>query len=460
MIGLGVMGASLSQNFSRNGIAVVGYDRDVAKAREVAKAHPETKLTIAASLEELVKSLERPRHIVILVVAGKAVDSVLDGLDPLLEDGDVVVDAGNSLYTDSDRRAVRADTRPWRFMGMGVSGGEEGALWGPSMMPGGDKEAWGSMRTGLEAVSAKSETGACVTYCGTGSAGHFVKMVHNGIEYGDMQLIAEVTTLLRDGMGAAPERAADVFSRWNEGELKSYLVEITADILRVKDKQNANGGLLVDAILDKAGQKGTGRWTVIAAAELGVAIPTIATAVEARVLSSQKDLRIETERAFGAHHGALANVSEDDLRDALYGAKIASYTQGFQLLTTASEAHKYGTDMAEVARIWTAGCIIRASFLDRVRSAFARTPAPSLLALSPEFVDDVKKRLPGWRKVVSAAASAGFATPGLSASLAWFDTISTARGSAAMIQAQRDYFGAHTYERSDNPGVAVHTQWT
>ncbi len=457
MIGLGVMGASLARNFARHGVAVVGYDRDVAKAREVAARYPDAKITVADSLESLVKAMERPRRIVVLVVAGKPVDAVLDGLDPLLEEGDVVVDAGNSLYTDSDRRAARAGSRPWRFMGMGVSGGEEGALWGPSMMPGGDRAAWESMRDGLEAVAARSESGPCVTYCGAGSAGHFVKMVHNGIEYGDMQLIAEVTTLLREGMGVSAERAADVFARWNEGELQSYLVEITADILRVKD---ADGSPLVDAILDKAGQKGTGRWTVIAAAELGVAIPTIAAAVDARVLSSQKGLRVEAAGAYGARRGSLSDITEEDLGDALYGAKIASYTQGFQLLAAASEARGYGTSLPEVARVWTAGCIIRARFLDRVRAAFARDPAPALLALSPDFVDDLRRRLPAWRKVVAAAAASGYTSPGLSASLSWLDTLTAARGSASMIQAQRDYFGAHTYERLDAPGVAVHTRWS
>jgi 6-phosphogluconate dehydrogenase len=458
VVGLGVMGANFARNFASRGYRVAGYDRSVSKAHDVARAHPEAKLAIAEDWAQLVAGLERPRRIVVLVVAGKPMDDVLDALDPLLEQDDIVVDAGNSLYSDTDRRNARAAGRPWRFVGMGISGGSDGALLGPSIMPGGDVEAWERLRPLLEAVAAKSESGTCVTYCGRGSAGHFVKMVHNGIEYGDMQLIAETATLLRDGLGLAPTAVADTFSQWNRGDLASFLVEITADIFRTDDPQRP-GSLLVDAILDKAGQKGTGKWTVMAALEMGVAVPTIAAAVDARVLSAQKDLRVRAEQAFGATRGALAGVSVDDLRDALYASKIASYTQGFQMLARASEERGYGTDLGEVARIWTAGCIIRARFLDRVRAAFARTPAPELLALAPEFVADLGQRLPAWRRVVGASLAAGIPVPGLAASLAWYDTLVTARGSAAVIQAQRDYFGSHTYERSDAPGVAVHTDW-
>jgi 6-phosphogluconate dehydrogenase len=458
VVGLGVMGANFARNFASRGYRVAGYDRSVSKAHDVARAHPEAKLAIAEDWAQLVAGLERPRRIVVLVVAGKPMDDVLDALDPLLEQDDIVVDAGNSLYSDTDRRNARAAGRPWRFVGMGISGGSDGALLGPSIMPGGDVEAWERLRPLLEAVAAKSESGTCVTYCGRGSAGHFVKMVHNGIEYGDMQLIAETATLLRDGLGLAPAAVADTFSQWNRGDLASFLVEITADIFRTDDPQRP-GSLLVDAILDKAGQKGTGKWTVMAALEMGVAVPTIAAAVDARVLSAQKDLRVRAEQAFGATRGALAGVSVDDLRDALYASKIASYTQGFQMLARASEERGYGTDLGEVARIWTAGCIIRARFLDRVRAAFARTPAPELLALAPEFVADLGQRLPAWRRVVGASLAAGIPVPGLAASLAWYDTLVTARGSAAVIQAQRDYFGSHTYERSDAPGVAVHTDW-
>lgn len=462
VIGLGVMGGNLARNFARRGFAVGVYNRTPESAHALAAAHPEADLDVAETFEVLVARLARPRRLVLMVPAGAPVDAVLDALDPLLEDDDVVVDAGNSLYRDTDRRVARAADRPWRFVGMGVSGGAEGALNGPSIMPGGDVAAWERLRPLLEPVAAVSDLGPCVTHCGLGSAGHFVKMVHNGIEYGDMQLIAEVTTLLRAGLGLGGEAAADVFSRWNAGELDSFLVAITADILRTPDPEG--DGLLVDNILDRAGQKGTGLWTVMAALELGVAVPTIAAAVDARVLSSQRALRVRAEAALGRPapaegRRALEGVTVDDLGDALYAAKIASYTQGFQMLAAASDARGYGTDLAEVARIWTAGCIIRARFLGRVVDAFRADPRPDLLALAPDFARDLSRRAPAWRRVVSAATAAGVAVPGLAASLTWLDTLSTGRGSASLIQAQRDYFGSHTYERRDAPGVAVHTEW-
>jgi 6-phosphogluconate dehydrogenase len=458
VVGLGVMGGNLARNFASRGLKVAGYSRTYETGRALAAAHPEAGLKIVRDVTELVGSLERPRRIVLMVNAGKPVDDVLDQLDPLLELGDIVVDAGNSLYSDTDRREERAKTRPWRFVGMGVSGGSEGALLGPSIMPGGDVEAWERLQPVLEAIAARSESGVCVTYCGRGSAGHFVKMVHNGIEYGDMQLIAEVASILREGMGLPWGEVADAFSKWNQGDLKSFLIEITADILRAADPQNA-GTLLVDSILDRAGQKGTGKWTVVAAAEHGVAIPTIAAAVDARILSAAKELRVRAEAALRPSRGVLQGVSVDDLRDALYAAKIASYTQGFALLQAASEARDYGSNLGEIARIWTGGCIIRAVFLERIRAAFASEPRPELLVLAPDFAADVARRLPGWRRVVSAAAAAGHPIPGLAASLAWFDTLTKGRGSASLIQAQRDYFGSHTYERIDNPGVFVHTEW-
>lgn len=458
VIGMGVMGANLARNFASRGLKVAVYNRHVEEAHALAAAHPEAKFRVEAEYAGLVAALERPRRIVMMVPAGAPVDQVLDALDPLLEEDDIVVDAGNSLYTDTDRRDARAQTRPWRFVGMGVSGGSEGALLGPSIMPGGDSEAWERLRPTLEAIAARSSSGVCVAHCGRGSAGHFVKMVHNGIEYGDMQLIAETTALLREGMGLAPAQAADVYTKWNEGELRSFLVEITADILRAPDPSHPST-LLVDAILDRAGQKGTGKWTVLAAVEFGVPVPTIAAAVDARNLSAAKDLRVRAEAALRPARGGLEGVSVDDLRDALYAAKIASYTQGFALLGLASAQRGYGTPLGEVARIWTAGCIIRAEFLDRIRAAFAAAPNLDLLALAPEFTADLGRRLPGWRRVVAAASAGGHAIPGLSASLGWFDTLSTARGSAAMIQAQRDYFGSHTYERNDAPGKFVHSEW-
>ncbi|MDP3238560.1 MAG: NADP-dependent phosphogluconate dehydrogenase [Myxococcales bacterium] len=459
VIGMGVMGANLARNFASRGLAVGAYNRTYETAQKLAEAHPEAKLDVVQTLKELVARLERPRRIVVLVNAGTPVDAVINELDPLLEAGDIVIDAGNSLYTDSDRRAANAKGKAWRFVGMGVSGGSEGALKGPSLMPGGDVDAWERLKPVLEPIAARSSSGLCVAHCGLGSAGHFVKMVHNGIEYGDMQLIAETALLLRGGLGLDGAAVADTFSKWNQGDLSSFLIEITADIFKVKDLKLPDA-LLVDAILDKAGQKGTGKWTVVAAAELGIAIPTITAAVDARILSSQKDTRVKAEAAHRPTRARLTGVSVDDLAHALYASKIASYTQGFQLLRAASTTFKYGTKLSEIARIWTAGCIIRASFLERIQSAFAASPEPELLALAPEFVSDLAKRLPSWRRVVSAASLAGVAIPGLATSLAWYDTLTTARGSANLIQAQRDFFGSHTYERVDAPGVAVHTEWS
>jgi 6-phosphogluconate dehydrogenase len=457
MVGLGVMGANLARNLARHGARVLGFDVNADAARKLAA---EPGIAAAADWRALVVGLARPRRIVVLVPAGAPVDGVLDALDPLLEDGDVVVDAGNSRWTDTERRLERADGgggRPWSFVGMGVSGGAEGALRGPSLMPGGDPEAYERLRPLLESIAARSAPGACVTHCGRGAAGHFVKMVHNGIEYGDMQLIAETATLLRAGLGLSADAAADVFAAWNGGELDSFLVALTADVLRVRDPEDP-AAALVDAILDQAGQKGTGAWTVQAALELGVAIPTVAAAVDARVLSSRKALRVAAEERLRPERQPLTGVSVEDLEHALYAAKVASYTQGFALLAAASDARGFGTNLAEVARIWTAGCIIRARLLERVMAAFRAQPAPELLAFA--FERELAERLPAWRRVVAAAATAGIPAPGLSASLAWLDTLTTARGSAALIQAQRDAFGSHTYERADRPGVAVHTDWT
>ena len=453
VVGLGVMGANLARNFAGTGRRTLGFDLN-PDAGERLRA--DTGIEVASDWKTLVARLEHPRRIVLLVPAGAPVDSVLDALDPLLEQGDVIVDAGNSYWRNTEARIQRAASRPWNHVGMGVSGGAEGALKGPSMMPGGEREAWETLQPLLEGIAAKSVHGPCVTYCGSGAAGHFVKMVHNGIEYGDMQLIAESATLLRGGLGLSGLEASETFARWNEGELDSFLIEITADILRTPDPEASDGSLLVDAILDRAGQKGTGTWTAQAALELGVACPTIVAAVEARVQSSQKELRVEAEEHFKAAAAALEGVTAGDIEQALFCAKVASYTQGFALLQAASEEHGFGIDRAEVARIWTAGCIIRARLLERVMQVF-KADAPPLLAFA--FQGEISARLPAWRRVVAAAATAGIPVPGLSASLAWFDSLVTARGSASLIQAQRDYFGSHTYERLDRPGEKVHTDW-
>ncbi len=471
MIGLGVMGSNLARNLARHGHRVALYDRNVEAARALAERHPEAGFSACDSIEALVAAVARPRPFILLVPAGDPVDASLAALAPRLEPDDVVVDAGNSFFRDTDRRAAQTKDAPWHFVGMGVSGGSEGALTGPSMMPGGDPAAWARLRPILESIAAVADSGPCVADCGRGSAGHFVKMVHNGIEYGDMQLIAEIASLLREGLGYSPARCADTFAAWGSAELESYLVEITAAIFRTADPKNP-GGLLLDAVLDRAEQKGTGRWTTLAALELGVAIPTITAAVDARLLSAARDRRVEANALFrgdptsGDRTPRRLELDPEDLRAALYASKIASYSQGFELLARASDAYGYGTDLASIARIWKAGCIIRARFLDRVREAFAgpssreaRESGAPLLALSPSFAAELRVRVPGWRRTVSAATNSGLAIPGLAASLAWFDTLTTARGSASLLQAQREYFGSHGYERVDAPGVAVHTDW-
>ncbi|MEM1413351.1 MAG: NADP-dependent phosphogluconate dehydrogenase [Myxococcota bacterium] len=457
VIGLGVMGQSLARNFARNGFRVAGFDLDPEAGARLQAAEPGHEFAIAKDTASFVASLERPRRILMMVNAGKAVDAVLSSLEPYLEEDDIVVDGGNSLFHDTDRRNALADGQPWRFVGMGVSGGEKGALEGPSMMPGGDREAWERLQPALEKIAAVGQGGPCVTHCGTGSAGHFVKMVHNGIEYGDMQLIAETAALLRRGMGKGGDEVAEIFEAWNEGELESYLVEITGKIFRTADPQDADA-LLVDAILDQAGQKGTGRWTVLAAVEMGIPIPTVAAAVDARGMSSFKALRVAAEPAVGLGRRRVTDVSTDDLRDALYCAKVASYAQGFWMLRAASEEKGYGTDLAEIARIWTAGCIIRARFLGPVGEALREAPERPL-AMAPAFAEELRRRAPAFRRVVSAGARAGVPIQGLSASLAWLDTLTTADGTANVIQAQRDFFGSHTFRRKDAPDVPVHHPW-
>ncbi|MEZ4334278.1 MAG: NADP-dependent phosphogluconate dehydrogenase [Myxococcota bacterium] len=485
LVGLGVMGANLARNFARRGRRVAIHDRLEATTHALAARHPEAGFVACDSVAALVAALARPRTIVLLVPAGAPVDDALASLAAQLEPDDVVIDAGNSDYRETDRRLAESAAKAWRFVGMGISGGSEGALVGPSMMPGGDPRVWPRLQPLLEPIAAVADGEPCVAWCGRTSAGHFVKMVHNGIEYGDMQLIAETAFLMRRGLGWNASRCAEVFDAWNAAELESFLVEITAGILRVEDPERP-GQRLLDAVLDRAGQKGTGRWTVEAALALGVAIPTITAAVDARSQSAALDERIAASAIFATDAGAvprgagptstavagavpieagpLAALGEDDLRDALYAAKIASYSQGFALLARASAEQAYGSDLARIARLWKAGCIIRARFLDDVSRAFGdaakREPGSApLLALTPRFATELRARLPGWRRVVAAATAAGLPIPGLSASLAWFDTLTTRRGSADLIQAQRDWFGSHGYERTDAPGSPAHTDW-
>jgi 6-phosphogluconate dehydrogenase len=460
VVGLGVMGASLARNFHSRGLTVVGYNRSADLSDPFFARYGDARFVRIDDLEALPAAFgDQPARIVLMVTAGKAVDAVLDALVPHLRPGDVVIDGGNSHYADTDRRMARGRAEGFRFVGMGVSGGERGALEGPSMMPGGDAEAWPLIEGLMRPAAAVSDTGPCVTWCGNGSAGHFVKMVHNGIEYGDMQLIAETWSLLSEGLQWDAPRIGATFAAWNAGELESFLVEITAGIVATRDPQG--DGPLVDAILDVAGQKGTGRWTAIAATELGVPVPTISAAVDARAMSARKAWRVTaSERGLSdLATQPLTGVTADDLARALYVAKLMSYTQGFHLLAEASAARDYGTDLAAVARIWKAGCIIRARFLDRVYEAFHAQPDLPLLFLAPSFAAELKPRIGALRTVVAAATAAGLPIPALSASLAYFDTMTRAVGSARLIQAQRDWFGAHTYRRQDDPETAVHSDW-
>ena len=465
LVGLGVMGSALARNFHSRGLEVAVYDRGVeARARFAAQfAGPDTRYVLCDDLAALAAALERPRRILVMVPAGAPVDAVLAELAPHREPEDIVIDGGNSHFPDTERRAAAARNADggaahFRFVGMGVSGGEAGALLGPAMMPGGDPDAWARLRPVLEQACAQSDSGPCVDHCGQGAAGHFVKMVHNGIEYGDMQLIAEVHQLMRHGMGLTPTAVAQAFAAWNEGPLESYLIEITAQIADARDP--VSDGPLIDQILDVAGQKGTGRWTSTSAIDLGIPLPTVTAAVDARALSAGRADRQACAAAFaGVAAQPVTDLTLADLEQALYAAKIMSYTQGFALIAAGSAAHHYGTELARIARIWKAGCIIRARFLDRVHAAFVARPDLPLLLLDPGFRDEIAVRLPAWRRVVARCALAGWPVPALSASLAYFDTLVRAHGSADLIQAQRDLFGAHTYRRLDAPEVAVHTDW-
>lgn len=456
IVGLGVMGSNLARNFHSRGWTVSVYNREADIASAFMAAHGDARFVRCDDYGALTASLSKPRRVVLMVTAGRAVDAVLDDLVPHLEPGDVVVDGGNSYWEDTDRREKRLAELGLSFVGMGVSGGAEGARLGPSMMPGGSEAGFEALRPMLESAAAVSDTGPCVTWCGERSAGHFVKMVHNGIEYGDMQLIAELWALMREGLGMSPGDIADTFARWNEGRLESFLVEITAGIVAAKDPDG--DGPLVDQVLDVAGQKGTGRWTVRDAVEAGLAVSTVAAAVDGRVMSARRDDRQRMATLFEDAPTPI-EVTLEDLEAALYAAKLISYTQGFDMLRQASAERGYRTDLAEVARIWKAGCIIRAAFLDRVHDAYETDPELPLLCMAPGFADELRAALPAWRRVVGAAVAGGHAIPALSASLSWLDTMRRPRTSAALIQAQRDWFGAHTYRRISAPDVPVHTDW-
>jgi 6-phosphogluconate dehydrogenase len=462
VVGLGVMGASLARNIESKGLPVAGYDLNPEKTRAFIEGPAKGKAIVGVDRpERLMEVLERPRRVLIMVPAGPAVDSVIAHLQPHLERGDILIDGGNSLFRHTDRRSDAAAAAGFHFVGAGVSGGEEGALLGPSIMPGGPREAWEALAEIFRAIAAKAEDGEpCVDYMGPRGAGHYVKMVHNGIEYGDMQLIAEAYDLLRRGAGLSTHDLAGIFREWNDGELRSYLIEITAEVLDRIDEET--GQPLVDVILDEAQQKGTGKWMSKTAFDVGAAIPTINAAVESRILSSLKKERVIASRSLagpGPTGSADRTRLVDATRQALYASKITSYAQGLFMLRVASTEFGYGIEPGTVARIWRAGCIIRASLLSDIRQAFSRNPALVNLLLDEFFRDAMAARQDGWRHVVRTAIAMGIPVPATSASLAYYDSYRTARLPANLTQAQRDYFGAHTYHRVDRGGV-FHTKWT
>ncbi|MEU5146770.1 NADP-dependent phosphogluconate dehydrogenase [Streptomyces yangpuensis] len=461
--GLAVMGSNLARNFARNGFTVAVHNRTAARTTALVEEFGHEGAFVAAeSAKEFVDALERPRRIVIMVKAGEPTDAVIREFAPLLEEGDVIIDGGNAHFEDTRRRERELREQGIHFVGVGISGGEEGALLGPSIMPGGSKESYESLGPLLEKIAAKAADGTpCTSHVGPDGAGHFVKMVHNGIEYADMQLIAEAYHLLRDVAGYSPAKIADTFRDWNRGRLDSYLIEITAEVLAHTDA--ATGRPFVDVVADAAEQKGTGRWTVQIALDLGVPVSGIAEAVFARAVSGHADLRTAARGLAGPAPAALAPEAADafaaQVEEALYASKIVSYTQGFHQIRAGSEEYGWNVDLGAVASLWRGGCIIRAAFLDRIRAAYdARPDLPSLLA-DERFAEEIGAAQEGWRSVIAAAVGAGIPVPAFAASLAYYDALRAERLPAALTQGQRDFFGAHTYRRTDREG-SFHTLWS
>jgi 6-phosphogluconate dehydrogenase len=486
LIGLAVMGENLALNVERNGFSVAVYNRSREKTDKfMAERAQGRNFQATFSIPEFMAALERPRRILVMVKAGQPVDDMLAQLKPLMEPGDIFIDGGNSLYTDTARRVAEMEAANLCFFGMGVSGGEEGALNGPSLMPGGTEDAYEALKDILVAISAKADGDPCVTYIGPGGAGHYVKMVHNGIEYGDMQLIAEAYDLLKNTLGLTGPQLYEVFNEWNQTpELNSFLIEITAKVFEYDDP--STGLPLVEVILDKAGQKGTGRWTVMSALELGVPIPTIIAAVNARIMSSMKSERVDAAKSLTGptdKYDGDVKAMIGKIRDALYCSKICSYAQGMALIgkaaayrfdlktgqtflpdevdpkRPASDFYNYTLDLGEIAGIWKAGCIIRAGFLGKIKKAYKDNPGLSNLLLAPEFQETILAKQAAWREVLAMAANLGVAVPAFSASLDYFDSYRRERLPQNLTQAQRDFFGSHTYERIDQPGKSFHTEW-
>jgi len=464
LIGLAVMGENLVLNMESQGFTVAVFNRTTSKVDEFVNGRAQGKQIIGCrSPKELIANLKRPRKIMIMVKAGPAVDAVIDQLVPMLEAGDILIDGGNTYYPDTTRRTRALKEKGILFIGTGVSGGEEGALKGPSIMPGGNPDAWPHVKPIFQAIAAKVEDGTpCCDWVGPEGAGHFVKMVHNGIEYGDMQLICEAYALLKSLLGFQADALHDVFAKWNTGPLDSYLIEITRDIFGYRDPET--GQPMVDLILDTAGQKGTGKWTVISSAELGVPLTLIGEAVYARCLSAQKEERVEAAKQLSGPEPAFeGNVQQlvDDIEMALYASKIISYAQGFALLRAMAYESDWEINNGGVALMWRGGCIIRSAFLGKIKEAFDREPNLTNLLLDPYFKAEISRAQNGWRRVAAAAITHGIPAPAMCSALAYFDGYRSERLPANLLQAQRDYFGAHTYERLDRPrGEYFHTNWT
>ena len=461
VIGLGVMGENLALNVEEHGFRVAVWNLEPEWTDRFVQKNSAKQVVGTKTLADFVKSIARPRAMLMMIKAGDPVDMTLEKLAPLMEAGDIVIDGGNSWFKDTQRREKALRQKNLNFFGMGVSGGEDGARHGPSLMPGGAPDAYEHMKAVLQSIAAKTDSGPCVTYVGPDGAGHFVKMVHNGIEYGDMQLIAEAYDLLRKVLGLSAGEIADIFAKWNQGPLNSFLIEITSQVLSVRDPKD--GKPLVDHILDKAGQKGTGKWTAQVALDLAVAIPTIAAAIDARVLSGMKDQRLTASQKFKGPSAKYSGSKQEliaAVHDALYASKICSYAQGMSLIQAGSDEYKWNISLKEMARIWKGGCIIRALFLDDIMRAFDKQPKLANLMLDDDFLGRIHSAEAAWRSVVSTALEVGVPVPAFSASLAYFDSYRSASLPQNLTQAQRDFFGAHTYQRTDDAnGPFVHTDW-
>lgn len=462
VIGLAVMGQNLILNMADNGFRVTAYNRTTSKVDDFINNEAKGFSVVGAySLEEMVKTLKTPRKIMLMIKAGDAVDQEIDKLVPLLSPGDIIIDGGNSLYSDTNRRTAYVESKGLQYIGTGVSGGEEGARRGPSIMPGGSPDAWPAVKDIFQKISAKVDDGTpCCDWVGQNGAGHYVKMVHNGIEYGDMQLICEAYDLLKNYAGLTNDEISNVFKSWNQGELNSYLIEITADILAYKE----NGESLIDKILDTAGQKGTGKWTVIDSAQLGQPLSLITEAVFARFISALKDQRIVASNRLKGPSGNLNQDKDkfiDNVKHALYASKIVSYTQGYMLMQAAANEYKWNLNYGGIALMWRGGCIIRSQFLGKIKEAYDNNQQLNNLMLDPFFNDELTNSQDSWRSVITVAVNSGIPVPAMSSALSFYDSYRSKNLPANLLQAQRDYFGAHTYERTDKPrGEFYHTNWT